>query len=165
MKLLTKQKETHRLRKWTYGCWGEGIVRDFGKVICIRRYLKWITNRMYCTVHGTLLNVVCQLRWEGVWGRMDRGIRMAESFCCSSETTTTLLTSYIPIQNLKKFKVWKKNYHQVPLSMGSQARILEWVAIFFFRGSSQPRDWTHISCTGKQILHHWATGETPLVIR
>ena len=30
---------------------------------------------------------------------------------------------------------------QVPLSMGfSQARILEWVAIFFSRGSSQPRD-------------------------
>ena len=28
-----------------------------------------------------------------------------------------------------------------------QARILEWVAICFSRGSSWPRDWTHISCT------------------
>ena len=27
-----------------------------------------------------------------------------------------------------------------------QARILEWVAIFFSRGSSQPRDRAHISC-------------------
>ena len=27
-----------------------------------------------------------------------------------------------------------------------QARILEWVAISSSRGSSQPRDWTHISC-------------------
>ena len=39
----------------------------------------------------------------------------------------------------------------------SQARILECVAISYSRGSSQPRDWTHvscISCTGKQILHH-----------
>ena len=26
-----------------------------------------------------------------------------------------------------------------------QARILEWVAIFFSRGSSQPRDQTHVS--------------------
>ena len=26
---LTKQKETHRLRKATHGCWGEGIVKDF----------------------------------------------------------------------------------------------------------------------------------------
>ena len=28
-----------------------------------------------------------------------------------------------------------------------RARILEWVAISFSRGSSQPRDWTWISCT------------------
>ena len=28
----------------------------------------------------------------------------------------------------------------------SQARILEWVVISFSRGSSQPRDWAHISC-------------------
>ena len=32
----------------------------------------------------------------------------------------------------------------------SQARVLEWVAIYFSRGSSQPRDQTHVSClTGK----------------
>ena len=28
----------------------------------------------------------------------------------------------------------------------SQARILEWVAISSPRGTSQPRDWTHVSC-------------------
>ena len=36
-----------------------------------------------------------------------------------------------------------------------QARILEWVAISFSRGSSQPRDWTHISyvsCIGRWVL-------------
>ena len=38
-----------------------------------------------------------------------------------------------------------------------QARILEWVVISFSRGSSQPRDWTYISCTSRQILYHWAT--------
>ena len=27
-----------------------------------------------------------------------------------------------------------------------QARILEWVAIPFSRGSSRPRDWSHVSC-------------------
>ena len=43
-----------------------------------------------------------------------------------------------------------------------QARILEWVAITYSRGSSQPRDQTCISCAlciGKQILHHCATWE------
>ena len=33
MKLLTEQKEIHRLRKHTYGCQWEGIVRDCGKVM------------------------------------------------------------------------------------------------------------------------------------
>ena len=36
----------------------------------------------------------------------------------------------------------------------SQARILEWVAISFSRGSSQPRDGTCVSCIGRQILYH-----------
>ena len=40
-----------------------------------------------------------------------------------------------------------------------EARVLEWVAISFSRGSSQPKDWNSISCTGRQILYHWATGE------
>ena len=35
-----------------------------------------------------------------------------------------------------------------------QARTLEWVAISFFSASSQPRDRTHISCIGKQVLYH-----------
>ena len=35
---------------------------------------------------------------------------------------------------------------QAPLSMGIlQARILEWVVVSSSRGSSGPRDWTHIS--------------------
>ena len=44
----------------------------------------------------------------------------------------------------------------------SQARILEWVAISFFRGSSRLRDQSHVFCvssSGRQILYHWATWE------
>ena len=36
-----------------------------------------------------------------------------------------------------------------------QARILEWVAISFSRGSSQHRDQTHASHIGRRILYHW----------
>ena len=43
-----------------------------------------------------------------------------------------------------------------------QARILEWVAIFYSRGSFQPRDKTRVSCIGIRILHHWTTWEAPL---
>ena len=41
----------------------------------------------------------------------------------------------------------------------SQARIQEWVAISFSRGSFQPRNWTHISSTGRWVLYHWTTRE------
>ena len=38
-----------------------------------------------------------------------------------------------------------------------QARILEWVAISFSRGSSQPRDWTQVSCIAGRYFNLWAT--------
>ena len=38
-----------------------------------------------------------------------------------------------------------------------QARILEWIATPFSRGSSQPRDRTRVSCTAGQFFTVWAT--------
>ena len=38
-----------------------------------------------------------------------------------------------------------------------RARIPEWVAVSHSRGSSRPRDWTCISCCGRQILYHCTT--------
>ena len=40
-----------------------------------------------------------------------------------------------------------------------QARILEWVAIPFSRGSSWPRDRTWVSCTASRVFTNWATKE------
>ena len=40
-----------------------------------------------------------------------------------------------------------------------QARILEWVAISFSRGSSQPRDQIYVLCISRQILYLWAIWE------
>ena len=48
-----------------------------------------------------------------------------------------------------------------------QARILEWVAVSSSTGSSQPKDWTRvscISCIGRRILYHGASWEAPLCI-
>ena len=47
----------------------------------------------------------------------------------------------------------------VLLSVGSQVRILEWVAISYCRGSSQIRCQNCISCAGRQTLYFWATWE------
>ena len=40
-----------------------------------------------------------------------------------------------------------------------QARILEWVAIPFSRGSSRPRDWTQVSCIAGIFFTIWAIRE------
>ena len=44
-----------------------------------------------------------------------------------------------------------------------QARILEWMAIPFSRGSSWPRGRAHVSRTGRQILYYCTTWEAPYV--
>ena len=41
-----------------------------------------------------------------------------------------------------------------------QARVLEWVAISFSRGSSWPRDRTQVSCIPGRRFNLWATRET-----
>ena len=41
-----------------------------------------------------------------------------------------------------------------------QARILEQVANFFSRGSSQPRDWTQVSRIVGRFFTIWATRDT-----
>ena len=40
-----------------------------------------------------------------------------------------------------------------------QARILEWVAFSFSRGSSQPRNRTQVSCFAGGFFTSWATRE------
>ena len=40
-----------------------------------------------------------------------------------------------------------------------QARILEWVAISFSKGSSRPRDRTQVSCIAGRCFNLWATRE------
>ena len=45
-----------------------------------------------------------------------------------------------------------------------QARILEWIAVPFSRGSSWPRDLTQVSCTTSRFFTIWATGKIMKVI-
>ena len=40
-----------------------------------------------------------------------------------------------------------------------QTRILEWVAVPFSKGSSQPRDWTWVSCIAGRLFTIWASRE------
>ena len=65
--------------------------------------------------------------------------------CCCCLVAKLYLTFAIP----KDYSRPGSSVHGI-----SQARILEWVAISFSRGSSQLRDQTPVSCIGRQILYH-----------
>ena len=45
------------------------------------------------------------------------------------------------------------------LSYQGSPRILEWVPYSFSRGSSQPRNWTGVSCLAGRFFTSWATRE------
>ena len=45
-----------------------------------------------------------------------------------------------------------------------QAKILEWVALSFSRGSSPPRDETVVSCIAGKFFTDWAMREAPIYI-
>ena len=46
-----------------------------------------------------------------------------------------------------------------------QARILEWIAISFSRGSSHPRDRTQVSCTAGRFFTSWATASAAKLLQ
>ena len=78
-------------------------------------------------------------RWQYVW--------ISLKYC-----HTSLLS------HVRLFVTPRTVAHQAPLVHGIfQARLLEYVAISYYRGSSRPRDRTHISYIGRQILYHHTT--------
>ena len=104
MNLLTKQEEIHRLREQTYGCQREGIVREL-RMDMWRTAIFKMDSKGGPTAPGSTWNcsMLCRsLDGRGTWRRMDTCEYMADSFCCSPETITTLLIGYIPVQNKNK---------------------------------------------------------------
>ena len=81
-------------------------------------YSKWIISKDL--LYNTWNSIQCYVpAWmgEGVWERMDPRICMAESLCCSPETTTALLIQWITLlihwtysNTSQKLKVRKTNY-------------------------------------------------------
>ena len=72
-------------------------------------------------------------------------IAVVNCYCCLS------IKSYLTLCDPMDCSPPGSSVHRI-----LQARILEWVAIFFSRGSCQPKD-ANPHC--RQILYHWATWE------
>ena len=67
--------------------------------------------------------------------------------------------TWLPVQSdltLQSYELWstRSSIHGI-----FQARRLEWVASFFSRGSSQPRDWTQVSHIAGGFFTSWAEAQ------
>ena len=68
------------------------------------------------------------------------------------ESESEVAQLYLTLSNPMDCSLPRSSIHGI-----FQARILEWVAISFSRGSSQPRDWTPVSCIVDRRFTIWAT--------
>ena len=85
------------------------------------------------------------LQYSYLGNLMDRGAWRANSPCSVAQSWPTLCDP-------KDCSLPGASVHGI-----LRARILEWVAISFFRGFSRPRDQTtvsYISCIGREVLYH-----------
>ena len=102
MNLFTKQKQTHRLKEWTYGYQGGSVGGRDKLGVCdwhIHTSIFKIDNQQRPTVqHRERCSIFCNnLNQKRIWKRIDTCIHITESLCCTHETNTTLLINYTPI--------------------------------------------------------------------
>ena len=113
-----------------------------------------ILEKVQALEQGSGYEWLCFHFLAGTWARL----LSSENLRCLIHVVCCLVTKFYPTL------LWPCGlYSQTGFSVHGifQARILECVAISFSRGSSWPRNWTCISCAGRQILYHWTTRETP----
>ena len=99
------------------------------------------------------LFIFCWLILDAFCGVLPSVDLIGSSFCCCL-VTKLRLTLWDPMD----YSPPGCSVHGI-----SQVRILQWVAIPISRGSSQPMDWNHVSCSGRWTLYHpWATRNAQL---
>ena len=87
-----------------------------------------------------------------------KSLALARGFFTTSATWEALLLTWSEV-NLTQLCPTLCNPMGYAVYGILQARILEWVAFPFSRGSSQPRDQTQVSCIAGGFFTSWATRE------
>ena len=133
------------------------------QMVCFILFNGWVIFQCRYVPHllYPFLSAQC---YVPAWERMDACIYMAEPLHCSLETPTTLLIGYMSM-SATSLQLCLTLYSPIDCSSPGfsihrilQARILEYIAKTP-RGSSQPRDQTHILF----CFLHWQTGSLHLV--
>ena len=80
-------------------------------------------------------------------------------YCCTTWGTFSQLCCTV-LSRVQLFETpWTVACQASLFMLILQARILEWVALLSSRGSSQPRNWTQVSCTAGGFFTVWTTRE------
>ena len=147
-----------RIREWgRKSYWHFVCMRDV-RVLCFA-FLWVIWSGEYC-----FLITAYKMSWESCYYSWDQWYWNTGQSCCFALLySASQILHFSQIEKCVSCSVVSRSLpsmdcgppgysvHGLP-----QARILKWVAISFSRGSSQPRDGTHIyvPCIGRRILYH-----------
>ena len=93
-------------------------------------------------------------------GKVSEKEYVTESLVCIPETNTTLWINYEKWKSPSRIRHFATPWAIVHGIL--QARILEWVAFPFSRGSSQPRGQTQVSRIAGRFFTSWATREAQI---
>ena len=150
-KLSVKQKRNHRHREQTDGCKEEEVKGGMDWEVGVSRYKLLHTERISNkNLHYSTENNIQYLRIKQQ-KRMFRK-RMYMWMCVHVLSHFSSIWLFVTPWTVAC---------QAPLSRHGilQARILEWVAVLFFRGTSWPRDQTQVSCIAGRFFTLWVTRE------
>ena len=160
---MPSSRESSQPRDWAQ------VTRTAGEFFTI-----WATGKPKNTRVGSLSHSFCR---GSSWPRNQNRVSYIAGGFFTSWATREALKNMERFTNLHVIYVWSevkwKSFSCVQLfatpwtiQFMEFSRSVYWsgLAFPFFRGSSQPRDWTQVSCSAGRFFTSWATGEAYIYI-
>ena len=148
--------------------WKWKMIQVFFSVFYSQWSINFIRNKKWKAIHETYKKLYKDTKFAAVLFLKTKSSNKWDIFQMMTIQTVvylyTIMVYYVRVLISKLLQSCLTLYDPVDCSLtGSslyevfQARMLEWVAMTSSRGSSQPRDQTHVSyvfCTGRQVHYH-----------